>query len=144
MRMSELGGRVILVTFLDTDCKEQCPIIAGEIGRALRLLPAFARSRTSALAISVNPRIDTPASVRRFLREHRAMQFEYLSGSVGQLKPVWRKFHIVSAYETGNADTHSADVRIFDPRGFWVSTQHVGVDLSPSNLAFDVRRALAG
>jgi hypothetical protein len=58
------------------------------------------------------------------------------------MSPVWRSFHIVAAAETGNADIHSADVRIFDRRGIWVSTQHAGVDLTPSNLAHDLRVAL--
>ena len=53
-----------------------------------------------------------------------------------------RSFHIVAAAETGNADIHSAAVRIFDRRGVWVSTQHSGVDLTPSNLAHDIRVAL--
>jgi hypothetical protein len=66
----------------------------------------------------------------------------YLSGALVQLQPVWRRFNIVSAYETGDSDIHSADVRIFDPQGVWVSTLHVGVDLTPANLAHDVRMAL--
>jgi hypothetical protein len=48
----------------------------------------------------------------------------------------------VAAAETGNADIHSADVRIFDRRGIWVSIQHAGVDLSPHNLAHDIPVAL--
>jgi len=137
-----LRGRVVLITFLDSDCTHQCPIIAGEIGRGLRLLPANLRARTSALALSVNPKIDTRASVVRFLRQRRAEEMTYLSGALSELQPVWRRFDILSAYETGDADTHSADVRIFDPQGIWVSTQHAGVDLTPGNLVYDIRRAL--
>jgi cytochrome oxidase Cu insertion factor (SCO1/SenC/PrrC family) len=138
----QLRGEVVLVTFLDTDCREQCPIIAGEIGGAVRLLPADIRAQTRALAITVNPKIDTRSSVVRFLRERRADELTYLSGTVSELQPVWRRFGVVSAYETGDADTHSADVRVFDPEGVWVSTQHAGVDLTPANLVHDVRRAL--
>jgi cytochrome oxidase Cu insertion factor (SCO1/SenC/PrrC family) len=139
----QLREEVVLVTFLDTECREQCPIIAGEIGRALRLLPADVRAQTSALVISVNPKIDARPSVVRFLRERRADELTYLSGTVSELQPVWRRFGIVSAYETGDADTHSADVRIFDPETVWVSTQHAGVDLTPANLGHDIRLALA-
>jgi cytochrome oxidase Cu insertion factor (SCO1/SenC/PrrC family) len=139
-----LRGSVVLVTFLDTDCTDKCPLIASAVGDALRLLPASARERTRALAISVNPVIDTPPSVRRFLRERRAEAITYLSGSVAELEPIWKRFGVVSAYETGDADTHSADVRVFDPRGIWVSTQHAGVDLTPQNLAHDITRAIRG
>jgi cytochrome oxidase Cu insertion factor (SCO1/SenC/PrrC family) len=143
VRSPDLDGSVAVVTFLDTDCTDACPIIAGQIGRALERLPISSRERTQALIITVNPLVDTRASVRRFLREHRVLgQVSYLSGSVGTLRHVWKDFGVVSAYETGDADTHSADVRVFDPAGVWVSTQHVGVDLTSANLAHDVATAL--
>jgi cytochrome oxidase Cu insertion factor (SCO1/SenC/PrrC family) len=143
VRSDDLEGSVVLVTFLDSDCSHQCPIIAGQIGRALNRLPASALARTRALVVSVNPLVDTRASVKRFLREHRVLgRVDYLTGSVAALRPVWKDFGVVSAYETGDADTHSADVRVFDPVGVWVSTQHVGVDLTPANLAHDVATAL--
>ncbi len=142
VRTGDLSG-VVLVTFLDTDCSEQCPIIAGQIGRALARLGKEERAQTTALAISVNPLIDTRASVVRFLREHRVLgELQYLSGTVRELKPVWRDFQIVSAYETGDADTHSADVRVFDRNGEWVATLHAGADLTPANLAHDITTAL--
>jgi cytochrome oxidase Cu insertion factor (SCO1/SenC/PrrC family) len=137
-----LRGNAVLVTFLDTDCTDKCPLIASAVGDALRLLPGSVRERTRALVISVNPVIDTPKSVRRFLRERQAQAITYLSGSVADLKPIWKRFGVVSAYETGNADTHSADVRVFNPEGVWVSTQHSGVDLTPANLVHDVELAL--
>jgi len=110
----------------------------------MRQLPSDLRARTTALAISVNPLVDTRKSVVRFLRERRAQALKYLAGSVAEMKPVWKRFGVVSAYETGDADTHSADVRVFDPEGIWVSTQHSGVDLSPENLAHDIAQAIKG
>jgi hypothetical protein len=65
-----------------------------------------------------------------------------LSGYAAEMKPVWKRFGVVSAYETGDADTHSADVRVFDAEGIWASTQHSGVDLTPANLAYDIDRAM--
>jgi cytochrome oxidase Cu insertion factor (SCO1/SenC/PrrC family) len=139
---TELRGRAVLVTFIDTDCADKCPLIASAIAEALRLLPKDARERTTALAISVSPLVDTRRSVRRFLRERRAEALTYLFGSVAELKPVWKRFGVVSAYETGDADAHSADVRVFDRQGIWVSTQHSGADLTPGNLAHDIELAL--
>lgn len=138
-----LRGKVILVTFLDTKCTDKCPILASQIAAGVRLLPRDDRRGVAALAISVNPTLDPPRSMRRFLlRRHALGELDFLGGSVRQMRPVWNAFHILSAYETGNADVHSADVRIFDRRGQWVSTQHVGVDLTPQNLRADILTAL--
>jgi protein SCO1/2 len=138
-----LGGKVVLVTFLETKCREACPIIADQIGMGLDRLSPSERRGVYALAISTHPRDDTRASVRGFLRVHRVLgRLHYLIGTEAQLRPVWRAFHIWAALDSGDADTHSAPVRIFDRTGRWVSTLHPGVDLTPANLAHDVRVAM--
>lgn len=138
-----LEGKVLVVTFLDTKCTQSCPIIAGEIGTALPLLSPVERRQVKALAITVDPRLDTPASIRSFLRRRHALgKLDFLIGSVTDLRPVWKAFYVLPAIDTGNADVHSADVRVFDRAGIWVSNLHVGVDLTPANLAHDIRVAL--
>jgi len=140
---SALRGKVVLVTFLDTDCKTKCPIFASDIGAALRLLSGSERRQVAALALTVNPARDTPTSVRRFLRRRHALGIDFLLGTAKQMRPIWKAFHVVSAAETGNADVHSSDARVYDRSGVWVSTLHLPVDLTPANLAHDIRTALA-
>lgn len=143
VRSESLRGKVVLVTFLESKCEEACPIIAAEIAQGLALLTAAERRQVAAVAVSTHPRDDTPANVRAFVRRHQLVgRLDYLIGSESELRPVWRKFHILSALESGDADTHSAPVRVFDPEGEWVTTLHPGVDLTPGNLAHDVRAAL--
>jgi protein SCO1 len=144
VRMRALRGKVVLVTFLDTDCKTKCPLIAAAIGDALRLLSPAGRRETVALALTVNPASDKPASVRTFLRRRQALGLDFLLGTIREMRPIWRAFHVVAAAETGNADVHSADVRVFDRRGEWVSTLHLPPDLTPANLAHDIGVALRG
>jgi protein SCO1 len=144
VQMSAFRGRVVVVTFLETKCKEACPIIAGEIGHGLGLLGPSERRAVVAIAISTHPKDDTRANVRAFLRRHRAeAELDYLIGSEAQLRPVWKAFHVLSALDSGDANTHSASVRIYDGNGEWVSTLHAGVDLSPANLAHDIALAEA-
>jgi cytochrome oxidase Cu insertion factor (SCO1/SenC/PrrC family) len=139
----ELRGRSVLVTFLETKCREACPILASQIGDALRLLSPKERRFVVAVAISTHPHDDTPASVRAFLRTHRVLgRMQYLLGSEAELRPVWNAFFVLSALDSGDADTHSASVRVFDRRGRWISTLHPRVDLTAENLAHDARAGL--
>ena len=137
-----LRGRVVVLSFVDTKCTEKCPIVTSVIALALRRLSAQERAGVVPLLITVSPRVDTPASVRRFLAVRRALGIDYLIGSVRKLRPVWKAYGILPAVDTGNADFHSSDVRIFNRDGVWVSTQHAGVDLTPQNLVHDIREAL--
>lgn len=136
-------GKVAVVTFLESKCRESCPIIGEVIPRALAQLDAKTRDRVIAIGISVHPLDDTPAAVREFLRVHHAeTSLHYLIGSEAELRPVWKAFQVASALDSGSADLHSAPVRVYDPRGRWVSTLYAGRDLTPDNLAHDVTAAL--
>jgi protein SCO1/2 len=138
----ELSGKAVLVTFLDTKCTEACPIIGEQLREGLALLDEDERADTVALAISVHPGDDTPAAVRNFLRRHRLEgTLRYLVGSEAELRPVWREFQVLPALDSGSSDIHSAPVRVYDRDGTWVSTLHAGADLTPENLAHDVRTA---
>jgi cytochrome oxidase Cu insertion factor (SCO1/SenC/PrrC family) len=139
----ELKGKVVLVTFLDSQCTEACPIIASQIARALDGLESEERAAVAPLAISTDPEEDTPAAVRDFLRKNRAGgRLRYLVAPVEQLRPVWDSFQIAASFDTGVDTLHSAPVRIYDRKGVWVSTLHAGADLTRENLAHDIRLAL--
>lgn len=139
----DLRGKVVVLTFLDTKCTEACPIIAGEVAEAWRLLSPGERRQAVAVAISTDPRDDTPASIRAFLRRHRALgTFRYLAGPIPEMKRLWSSFQILSSFESGDADTHSAPVRVYSRGGVWLATLHAGADLTPANLVHDVRAAL--
>ena len=144
VRSAELRGKVTLLTFLDTQCKEACPIIASQVARTLDRLDQAQRAEVSAIAISADPKGDTPAGIRAFLRRNRAERHvRYLSGPEAELRPIWEAAQILPSIDTGDDDTHSAPVRIYGRDGNWIVTQHVGADLSQDNLAHDIRLALA-
>ena len=143
VRAQELRGKAVVLTFLDTQCEETCPVIAGLVADGLALLPGSLTPSVAAVAISTDPAGDTRASRRTFLRRHGADgKLRYLSGPLATLKRVWKGFLILSSHESGDDEVHSAPVRIYEPGGVWVSTLHVGVDLTPANLAHDLRIAL--
>jgi protein SCO1/2 len=143
VRSEDLADKITLVTFLDSQCEESCPIIAGQIARALPLLGPDERREVVALAFSTDPEEDTPPSVRAFLRAQGAEEeFHYLIGPEAGLRRAWREFQILPSEATGVDEIHSAPVRLFDREGVWVDTLRAGQDLTPENILHDVRRAL--
>jgi cytochrome oxidase Cu insertion factor (SCO1/SenC/PrrC family) len=144
VRSSGLRYKVVVLTFLDSQCTESCPIIASELGRAFDLLSAAERRRVFPVAISTDPKEDTAASVRAFLRRNRALgKLHYVGGGEpeAKLRRIWKRFQILSSLESREDTLHSAPVRIYKG-GVWVATLHAGVDLTPANLAHDIRLAL--
>ena len=138
----ELRGKVAAVTFLDSQCTDACPIVAAQIGDAMRSLGGD-RSDVVAVAFSVDPVNDTPARIRSFLARFRAQdELRYVDAPVARLRPVWTAFQIQPSVDTGNSNLHSVAVRVYDADGRWRSTLHPGVDLTPANLAHDLKTAL--
>ena len=143
VRSSSYRGRVVVLTFLDTDCKDACPIVASVVAESVRALSPTERQAVVAVAITSDPRVDTPAAIRTFLRRRHALgALDYLIGPISSLRLVWRSFYVLSSFESGDANVHSAPVRIYSRSGEWLATEHAGVDLSAANLAHDVRVAL--
>lgn len=145
VRSDDLRRKVVLVTFLDSQCTESCPVIAFQVARAIDSLRPAERSRVVALAISTDPAEDTRKSVRDFLHKNRATgRLSYLGGGepVPTLRTIWKSFQILSSLESGKDTLHSAPVRVYDRDGIWVATLHPAADLTPQNLAHDVRVAL--
>ena len=109
---------------------------------ALTTLSPGERRQVALVALTVDPTVDTPAAVDVFLRRHQARgRLQYLIGDAATLRPVWKRFYVLSALESGSANSHSAPVRIYDRDGQWVSSLHLGADLTPANLAHDLRLA---
>jgi hypothetical protein len=59
------------------------------------------------------------------------------------MKPLWQTFQVLSSFESGDPDTHSAPVRVYGRDGVWLATLHADADLTASSLVHDVRVALA-
>ena len=140
----DLKGQVVLLTLLDSQCTEACPILASVIARAVDRLNADEREQVRPLAITGDPAEDTPATVRRFLAARRAEgRLDYLLGSERELRPLWRELKLLPSLDTGQDTLHSAPLRIYGRDGVWVATLHAGADLSEENLLHDIRTALA-
>jgi protein SCO1 len=110
-------GGYTLVTFLYTHCPDVCPLIAANLNQALRLVGAQAQ-RVSVLAVSVDPKGDTPASVRAYARRlHLVPQFHYLIGSSVELRRVWTAYHVVAVARRADLVDHVAYTMLVDRRG---------------------------
>jgi cytochrome oxidase Cu insertion factor (SCO1/SenC/PrrC family) len=139
----DLSGQVVVLTLLDSQCTDVCPILASVIARTLDSLTALERKQVRAIAVSGDPAEDTPASVRRFLAARRADgRLEYILGDEREMRPLWTALQLLPSLDTGRDMLHSAPVRIYDREGVWVATLHAGADLSEANLLHDIRVAL--
>ena len=112
---SDLRGRVIALTFLDTQCQQLCPLQASLLGTVQSDLGSSAPF--SVVVVSVHPEADNPASIATFASAHGLKAgFYWLTGPRPQLASVWDSYGV--GVQVANGDlTHSSIIYLIDRTG---------------------------
>ena len=114
--LASLRGQTIALTFLDSLCKESCPIEGRMLASAIREVRGAARPQL--LVVSVDPAGDTTRSVERAALEWKLpADTIWLLGTRAQLKPVWDAYQITVDPVSGDI-VHSTAVYLLDRRGY--------------------------
>jgi protein SCO1/2 len=130
-------GKAVLLTFVYTHCHDVCPTIVARLHEALVMLGSRARE-VQVIGVTVDPKGDTPAAISSFLAEHEMTgRMQYLTGSRGQLTPVWRQWNISAANPTAHdAVDHTALVYGISASGRVMTVYPA--NFTPANIAHDV------
>ncbi len=131
LRLADLRGRPVVVTFLYTTCKDTCPLTAQQIRIALDDLGYD----VPVVAVSVDPGNDTARRARTFaLRQGMQGRMRWALGDADELQRIWKAYGV--APQTAE-DDHTASTVLLDGRG----VQRVGFAasvLTPAGLAHDI------
>ena len=136
IRLSSLRGHVVLLTFMDSHCRKDCPIEGKMLHQTAEALGGFVRPILA--VVSVNP-ADTPASAQRFIKEAGLLgdwQWHWFMGSSAELTRVWSAYHIFVRPTKGDI-THNSVIYLIDQRGD--SRAGFSFPFSPGILARDIR-----
>jgi protein SCO1 len=138
--LAQYRGKAVLVTFLYANCPDICPLIASNLRVALNLLGGRA-SRVQVIAVSVDPRGDTPKAVARFVSDHEMTgRMQYLIGSAGELGRTWAAWGVGSEREAGQPNLISHSALVYGISATGVLTTVYPSNFEPSEIAHDVPR----
>jgi protein SCO1/2 len=135
--LAGLRGKPVVVTFVYSHCKNTCPLILN----ALKLYSGDLGSKAKGLqilAVSVDPKGDTPAAVRAFLkRKGLTGTVRYLIGTAPQLERTWHAWHIQAGPDPTKKDPeqreHTAAIYFVDAKG-QVQAVQVASPVDPNTL----------
>jgi protein SCO1 len=133
VRLADMRGKPVVVTFLYTTCRDTCPLTAQQIRVALDDLG----HDVPVVAVSVDPANDTPRRARAFLQDQGLQgRMRWALGSAAELQRLWRAYGIQPQSEDAE---HTASTILLDGRG----VQRVGFAasvLTPRALAHDLAK----
>lgn len=115
--LSQFHGQPVVLTFLYAHCPDVCPLTAETLHKTQQLLGKNA-SRVTMLAVSVDPKGDTPAAVQNFSTQHKlTSNWHYLIGSQSELAPVWNSYSVYAQPSTSTTSMHTSAVYLIDKTG---------------------------
>jgi cytochrome oxidase Cu insertion factor (SCO1/SenC/PrrC family) len=114
--LSALRGKVVVLSFNDPECTTICPLTTTAMLHAKALLGPAA-SGVELVGIGANPEATEVKWVRDYSKAHGMLhKWRFLTGSLPELKRVWRAYGIEAAVVNGLID-HTPATYVIDSRG---------------------------
>ncbi len=114
--LSAFRGKVVILAFTDSECTTVCPLTTQSMLAAKDLL-GKAGNQVQLLSIDANPAAIKVSDVMAYSRSHGMVnQWEFLTGTLPQLKAVWRSYKIYAQIVQDQID-HTPALYIIDARG---------------------------
>ncbi len=109
-------GKVVMLAFNDSECTTICPLTTTAMLDAKRML-GRAGSQVQLLGVDADPKATSIQDVLSYSQLHGMLgHWRFLTGSLAQLKQVWREYGVQAAVERGLI-SHTPALFIIDPEG---------------------------
>jgi protein SCO1/2 len=132
-------GKAVLVTFLYTNCPDVCPLITSNLRVAQNLMGKATSSKVQIIAVSVDPKGDTPKAVGAFLARHGMKgRMQYLIGSAHELAAVWKAWGVGSERDAQQPQFINHTGLIYGITGSGKRLTLYASSFQPSEIAHDV------
>src|ERR1035441_163811 len=116
MSLSQFRGKVVMLSFEDSQCTTVCPLTTQSMLEAKQLLGA-AGEKVQLLGVDANPDATSVADVLAYSRAHGMVnQWDFLTGPLSQLKAAWGAYNIAVQIEKGQID-HTPALFVIDQQG---------------------------
>ena len=111
--LSDYDGKVVLLTFLYTNCPDVCPIVTSQLRKTHEMLGDIA-DEVAFVAISVDPDRDSVEEARAFSDDwDMTDNWAFLVGDEKELSPIWKAYYLdpaINVQSREDADDHAEDV----------------------------------
>jgi cytochrome c biogenesis protein CcmG/thiol:disulfide interchange protein DsbE len=146
--LRSLRGKVVMLAFNDSECTTICPLTTSAMVDARRAL-GRASSSVVLLGVDANPNATAVHDVLSYSQLHGLLgQWRFLTGSLRQLRAVWKAYNIEVEIERGQID-HTPALFLIDPRGrlrrvYLTQASYAAVGQFGELLAQEASRLLPG
>jgi cytochrome oxidase Cu insertion factor (SCO1/SenC/PrrC family) len=146
--LSAFRGKVVILAFTDSQCTTVCPLTTQSMLAAKDLL-GRAGDQVQLLGIDANPAAINVSDVLTYSRSHGLVnQWDFLTGSLPELKAVWKRYAVEVQITQGQVD-HTPALFVLDPQGreqkvYLTTMAYTSISQSAELLAREAASLLPG
>jgi protein SCO1 len=141
LKLTDLRGKVVAVTFIFTTCKDTCPVLTAKLVSVQKKLSAEINPNVAFIAISLTPKHDTPDVLKAYANAHNAdlSRWSFLTGDAKQIQALAKQYGVfVKAKKTADDVDHGFLTSIVDRAGV-IRVQYMGVRFEVNELLADLQ-----
>jgi cytochrome oxidase Cu insertion factor (SCO1/SenC/PrrC family) len=114
--LSSFRGKVVILAFNDAECTTICPLTTAALVDAKDLL-GTAASQVQLLGVDANPKATEVQDVLSYSQLHgMTYQWQYLTGSLAQLRRVWKAYSVGVTISQNQTD-HEPAIFVINQQG---------------------------
>lgn len=113
INLSDFRGKVVVLTFMDSQCTDTCPLTAAQFRLAYRQLDTVETSQVVFMGVNVNVKANTVADVKEITQSWHLDEipnWHFLTGNLRDLEQVWQEYNI--AVQISPSSQHEEIVHI--------------------------------
>jgi protein SCO1 len=129
VRLSDFRGRVVVLTFMDSQCQDTCPLTAVHFREMYSQFDQNEAKQVVFLGVNVNMEESTVADILETTHAWHLDEipsWHFLTGTHEELEPVWKDYGVAAVHNPdGNSMMHTPGTFLIDPSGqkrWYVST----------------------
>ena len=152
--LSQLKGKVVILTYGYTHCPHVCPTILGFLNEvADKLNEKGYRGKYAIVFVSVDPKYDTVERLKKYKKMNEYDDFIFLTGKKEDLEKVWKDYKVFvkdrGIMEMKHGDMvmkhrmvdHTAKITIIDKNGN-IREEFLGMYLPVDSIVKDVEELI--
>jgi protein SCO1 len=140
LTLTELRGKMVLLTFTYSTCAEVCPLITAAMAALQQRLTVAERQQVFFLSVTAQPEVDTPVVLHAYATRLGIdlASWALLTGPPQAVQAVWQAFGLTVKPRTKGVVDHPAWTLLIDREGM-VRYRYLGSLLEAENILEDMR-----
>lgn len=139
VNIADYKGKAVLVTFIYDHCPDICPLIVSNLHAAQNEMSPAERKQLQIIAVSVDPKGDTPKTVKAFLADHQMTgRMQYLIGSGDRLARTWKAWQVGSERDTASPQLVAHSALVYGISASGRITTVYPANFKPADIVHDI------